>query len=46
MEKKLKNPYYIVDEFEKTIASLAGSKYAVAVDSCTNAIFLCLNIYI
>lgn len=33
--------YKKVDEFEKTIAKFAGSKYAVAVDSCTNALFLC-----
>jgi dTDP-4-amino-4,6-dideoxygalactose transaminase len=39
----MNNPYHIVDEFEKTIANLAGSKYAVAVDSCSNAIFLCLK---
>lgn len=34
-------PYDIVREFEKQIADYAGSKYAVAVDSCTNALFLC-----
>lgn len=34
------NPYIVVDEFEKTIASWAGSKYAVAVESGTAAIFL------
>lgn len=37
------NPYKIVDEFEKTVAEYAGSKYAVAVDSCSNALFLCLK---
>lgn len=36
------NEYDIVDLFESTIAKYAGSKYAVAVDSCTNAIFLSL----
>jgi len=35
--------YVIVNEFEKTIAEYAGSKYAVAVSSCCNAIFLCLK---
>ncbi|MHA1948294.1 MAG: DegT/DnrJ/EryC1/StrS family aminotransferase [Candidatus Thorarchaeota archaeon] len=35
------NPYNIVDEFEKSIADYSGSKYAIAVDNCTNAIFLC-----
>lgn len=29
-----------VDKFEELIARYAGSKYAVAVDSCTNALFL------
>ena len=29
-----------VEKFEKTIANYAGSKYAVAMDSCTNAIFI------
>ena len=32
-----------VDFFEDLIAEYAGSKYAVAVDSCTNAIFLSLQ---
>lgn len=36
------NPYKIVEMFEETIADYAGSKYAVAVESCTAAIFLCL----
>jgi dTDP-4-amino-4,6-dideoxygalactose transaminase len=34
-------PYKIVAEFERKIAEYAGSPYAVAVDSCTNALFLC-----
>ena len=37
------NPYQIVDTFEKTIAEYCGSKYAVAVESCTAAIFLSLQ---
>ena len=36
------NVYSVVDEFEKQIAKFAGSKYAVAVESCTSAIFLSL----
>jgi dTDP-4-amino-4,6-dideoxygalactose transaminase len=32
-----------VDLFEKEVASFCGSKYAIATDSCTNAIFLCLK---
>jgi dTDP-4-amino-4,6-dideoxygalactose transaminase len=35
------NTYDIVSCFEKIVANYAGSKYAVAVDNCTNAIFLC-----
>jgi dTDP-4-amino-4,6-dideoxygalactose transaminase len=35
------NPYKVVDEFEKMIAEWSGSKYAVAVESCTAALFLC-----
>lgn len=35
--------YEFVDMFEKKVAKYAGSKYAVAVDSCSNALFLCLK---
>jgi len=35
------NPYKIVQMFEEEIAEYAGSPYAISVDSCTNAIFLC-----
>ena len=35
------NPYKIVKMFEETVADYTGAKYAVAVDSCTNALFLC-----
>lgn len=34
-------PYQVVQQFEEEIAKYAGAKYAVAVDSCTNALFLC-----
>ena len=37
------DPWDIVEGFEKLVAEYAGSKYAVAVDSCTNSIFLCLK---
>ena len=37
------NPYKAVSDFEKTVADYAGSKYAVATDSCTNSLFLCLK---
>lgn len=35
------NPYKIVQMFEEEIAEYCGSPYAVSVDSCTNALFLC-----
>ena len=34
------NPYLIVKNFEDEIAAFTGSKFAISVDSCTNAIFL------
>lgn len=34
-----------VEKFEKLIANFFGSKYAVAVDSCTHAIELCLRYF-
>jgi len=37
------DPRDLVDIFEKKIANYAGSKYAIAVDNCTDAIFLCLQ---
>ena len=39
----VEDPWDIVEGFEKLIAEYAGSKYAVAVDSCTNSMFLCLK---
>jgi dTDP-4-amino-4,6-dideoxygalactose transaminase len=40
---KIDTPWDAVDLFEKKVAKYAGSKYAVAVDNCTDAIFLCLK---
>lgn len=34
------NPYKIVQMFEEEVAAYTGAPFAVAVDSCTNAIFL------
>ena len=39
----MNSPYDIVEELERVIAEYAGSKYSVAVDSCTNAILLALK---
>lgn len=36
------HPWQIVDEFEQVVAKYARAPYGVAVDSCTNALFLSL----
>jgi dTDP-4-amino-4,6-dideoxygalactose transaminase len=41
--KSENNPYNIVRMFEDEIANYTGAPYAVSCDSCTNAIFLCLE---
>jgi dTDP-4-amino-4,6-dideoxygalactose transaminase len=35
------NPYKIVQMFEEEVAEYTGAPYAVALDNCTDAIFLC-----
>jgi hypothetical protein len=35
------NPWSVVDEFERVVAEYGGGPYGVAVDSCTNSLFLC-----
>lgn len=42
MEKQ-NNPYNIVSMFEDEVAKYTGAPFAVSVDSCTNALFLCLE---
>ena len=37
----LHNPYKIVKMFEEEVAHYTGAPYAVSVNSCTNALFLC-----
>jgi len=45
-QKKIKhNPYSIVKHFEEEVAEYTGAPYAVSVDSCTNAIFLCMRYF-
>lgn len=39
----IKDPWDAVTLFEKKLAEYGGSKYAVCVDSCSNALFLCLK---
>jgi dTDP-4-amino-4,6-dideoxygalactose transaminase len=42
MKYKMKyNPFSIVKMFEEEVANYTNAPYAVAVDSCTNALFLC-----
>lgn len=41
----MKSTWENVEHFEDIVAEYAGSKYAVATDSCTNAIFLCLKYF-
>lgn len=41
-EKSIKhNPYRIVQMFEEEVAQYTSAPYAVSIDSCTNALFLC-----
>lgn len=40
--KAMINPYQVTILFEEAIASYCGSKYAVATESCTSSLFLCL----
>ena len=42
--ERVPNPWDTVRDFEKRIADYAGAPYAVAVDSCTNALLLCLTL--
>ena len=37
----INNPYKIVQMFEEELATFTRAPYAISVDSCTNAIFLC-----
>jgi len=35
------NPYKVVEMFEEVVAEYTGAPYAIALDNCTDAIFLC-----
>ena len=39
----MRNAFGVVDEFEARVAAYAGAKYGVAVDCCTNALFLSMK---
>ena len=36
------NPYNIVEIFEDEMAQYTGARFAISLDNCTNALFLCL----
>ena len=38
-----KDPWDVVDMFEQEVAKFAGCKYGIAVDNCTDGLFLCLK---
>lgn len=40
MQKDRRRAFEVVDRFEQTLCEYTGARYAVAVDSCTNALFL------
>jgi dTDP-4-amino-4,6-dideoxygalactose transaminase len=37
------NPHRVTSDFEEALGSYTGAPYSVAVDSCSNALFLCLK---
>lgn len=39
----MKNAFHIVRDFEDAVKEYTGAPYCVAVNSCTNALFLCLK---
>jgi len=39
----MKNPFSVVKDFEDAVAEYTGAPYCVSVNSCTNALFLCLE---
>lgn len=43
MVRDIRAPYKITEEFEKALCDYTGAPYAVAVDNCSNAIFLALK---
>lgn len=42
MQKKY-NPYNIIKMFEGAMCDYTGAKYAIATDTCTNSLYLCLE---
>lgn len=44
-KEKMKNPFSIVKDFEDAVAEYCGAPDCIALDSCTNALFLCLEYF-
>ena len=38
-----KDPWDVVEMFEQEVANFAGCKYGIAIDNCTDGLFLCLK---
>jgi GNAT superfamily N-acetyltransferase len=43
--RPLHNPFKVVRLFEEEVADYTGAPYAISVDNCTNALFLCLRFF-
>ena len=39
------NAFKVVEDFERAVAAYTGAPFVVAVNSCTNALFLCLELF-
>lgn len=37
------NPHLVTEQFETALATYTGAKFAVTIDNCSNALFLCLK---
>jgi dTDP-4-amino-4,6-dideoxygalactose transaminase len=37
------NPHLVTEQFESELASYTGARFAIALDNCSNALFLCLK---
>ncbi len=37
------NPHYVTEQFEETVARYTGAPFAISIDNCSNALFLCLK---
>ena len=37
------NPHLVTEQFETALATYTGAKFAIAIDNCSNALFLCLK---